>query len=128
MRKGFLKHQKHLERRSEKSPYLGLMIGINIIAWFAFLLMMILLHYARPELITGFQQLLELEHRDYWLRDLTHFIIGLQIFCLLCGAVLLWLKHQLARRRGDSVWLNVFFLLALSALSLMWTYSGLSAL
>jgi len=102
------------------------MLVLNLFGWFLFLLMMLGLHFARPEQLTGFQTMLGLEAREYWLRDLSYGLMVLQILCISSGVLLLWLKYNTARRRNDGLWLNVFFLLALSVGSLLWTFWGLN--
>ena len=121
-----MKGYKGPNRRQEHSKSFKFMLVLNLIGWFLFLLMMLVLHFARPELATGFQKMLGLEAREYWLRDLSYFLLILQSLCITSSAILLWFKYKKARRSADGVWLNIFFLLALSIGSLLWTLSGLA--
>lgn len=123
-----MKGYKGPDRRQKRSKSFTLMLIINLVGWVLFLLMMLGLHFARPELATGFQKMLGFEAREYWLRDLSYALIVLQLLCIVSSGILLWLKYNTARRRNDGLWLNVFFLLLLSIASLAWTYSGLRAL
>ena len=51
-------YEKLAERRSvdrAQTPFFRIMIGVNILAWISMVVVLVLFHYARPELITGLQ-------------------------------------------------------------------------
>ncbi|GAB3035816.1 hypothetical protein [Bowmanella dokdonensis] len=97
-----------------------LLVIFNILAWLLFVVAMLVFHYARPELETGFMQVLGVESREQWAMPLTGYLLILLLFCFCLSLAALFLRQKRARRIQDGPWLNLMILTCLSAGSLFW--------
>ena len=76
-------------------------------------------HYARPEFISGVQQFWGIEGRDYWESSLRIVLMVLLGICVFLSLLTLVLKRKRARRKFDSLGINLFLLTFIASLSLM---------
>lgn len=99
-----------------------IVVGLNVIAWVLLMGALILLHYARPEFITGLQNYWGIEGREIWSEDhVDNLLILLQI-CLLTTIITIVLRSKRNRRKSDRFGINVMILLIISIASLVTIY------
>ncbi|GAA0346192.1 hypothetical protein GCM10009092_08330 [Bowmanella denitrificans] len=97
-----------------------LLIALSLSAWALFVVAMLLFHYARPELQTGFMQALGMQSEQDWHRGLSGWLLLTLSCSVFFSIVALIIRKRRARRRQDGLWLNLIILALLSLLSLGW--------
>jgi uncharacterized membrane protein len=113
------------ERRSKnrKNDFLyQIVMGLNIVAWLLLIAALILLHYARPEFITGLQNYWGIEGREVWSEDHLSDLLSLLQICLFTTIVTIVLRSKRNRRKTDRFGVNVMILLVISIASLVTLY------
>ena len=103
-----------------RERFYRLLVIFNILAWLLFVVAMLVFHYARPELETGFMQMLGVDSRDDWSVPLTGYLLILLLICFCLSLAALVIRQKRARRLQDGPWLNLMILTCLSAGSLFW--------
>ncbi len=101
------------------------MVGLNIIAWMLLISALILLHYARPEFITGVQNYWGIEGRDVWSQSHVDGLLTLLQICLFTTIITIVLRSRRNRRKTDKFGVNVLILLIISVASLVTIYMAL---
>lgn len=96
------------------------LIAGSIVGWLLFVAAMLLFHYARPELQTGFMQALGINTEQGWHHSLTGWLLLTLVVTVLLSLVALLVRGRRSRRRNDGLWLNLMLLALLSASSLVW--------
>ncbi|MCV2885993.1 hypothetical protein OE749_14970 [Aestuariibacter sp. AA17] len=99
---------------------------LNICCWLVFLAALIVFHYARPELISGVQEYWGINGRDSWAQSLTLPLLMLLVFCLMLTSVVFVLRRKRNRRKRDFFGINLYFLLALVIIALLWITAQVS--
>ena len=99
-----------------------IVMGLNIIAWVLLIAALILLHYARPEFITGLQNYWGIEGREIWSEDHLGDLLALLQICLFTTIVTIVLRSKRNRRKTDRFGVNVMILLLISIASLVTLY------
>lgn len=97
-------------------------MGLNIIAWALLIAALILLHYARPEFITGLQNYWGIEGRENWSENHLGDLLTLLQICLFTTIVTIVLRSKRNRRKADRFGINVMILLIISIASLVTLY------
>lgn len=109
--------RRHIPKR-EDSVYQGILI-LNAIAWFTLVVALILFHYARPDMVYGFQQYWGIETDTSWSEGYLRALrITLQV-CLGLSVVSIVLRSRRTRRRYDRFGVNLFILSVLAVISLI---------
>jgi hypothetical protein len=114
-------HERRKSNRNNDRLY-QLVMGLNIIAWFLLIGALILLHYARPEFITGVQSYWGIEGREIWSEDHLGGLLTLLQICLFTTIVTIILRSRRNRRKTDRFGVNVMILLIISVTSLATLY------
>jgi len=99
-----------------------IVVGLNVVAWCLLVGALILLHYARPEFITGVQNYWGIEGRDVWSQDHLGGLLTLLQVCLFTTIVTIVLRSRRNRRKSDRFGVNVLILLVISVTSLVTLY------
>lgn len=109
--------------KNRKNDFLyQIVMGLNIIAWFLLIAALILLHYARPEFITGLQNYWGVEGREVWSEDHLDYLVTLLQICLFTTIATIVLRSKRNRRKTDRFGVNVMILLVISIASLVTLY------
>ena len=115
-------YEKLAERRSvdrAQTPFFRIMIGVNILAWISMVVVLVLFHYARPELITGLQEYWGIEGDTSWSEEhLSAMTIMLQV-CVVLSLISIVMRAKRNRRKTDSFGVNLFILFAIAVISLI---------
>ena len=98
------------------------MVGCNVIGWIVFVAAMMVFHYARPEFISGVQQFWGIEGREHWESSLSAVLVMLLSVCVFFSLATLILKRRRARRKFDSVGVNLILLTTIASVSLVGIY------
>ena len=94
-------------------------VALNVLAWLGLVGALIMFHFARPELITGFQEYLGVEGRDTWSEEHVDMLNYLLQSCLVLTLVSILISQKRSRRSEDSIGKNLFVLTAIVILSLL---------
>ena len=97
-------------------------VGLNVVAWALLIAALVLLHYARPEFITGVQNYWGIEGRDFWSEDHLSDLLSLLQICLFITIATIILRSRRNRRKTDRFGVNVMILLVISVTSLLTIY------
>lgn len=111
-----------LDRRQTKEiddTLFRVMISCNIIGWVVLVAALVVFHYARPEFISGVQQFWGIEGRDHWESSLRNVLMLLLAVCVMFSLTTLLLKRKRARRKFDSLGVNLVLLTIIASLSLV---------
>lgn len=119
MPKGY--EERRLKNRKNDFLY-QIVMGLNIVAWLLLIAALILLHYARPEFITGLQNYWGIEGREVWSEDHLDDLLTLLQICLFTTIVTIILRSKRNRRKTDRFGVNVMILLVISIASLVTLY------
>lgn len=104
--------------RKQDRVYRSILV-LNAIAWFTLVVALILFHYARPDLVYGFQQYWGMEENTSWSESYLNALrITLQV-CLGLSLVSIILRSRRTRRRNDRFGINLFILSILAVISLL---------
>ncbi|MDF2179923.1 hypothetical protein P2G88_16845 [Aliiglaciecola sp. CAU 1673] len=106
----------------EKDGLFRLLVMGSVAGWITFILAMLVFHFARPELGTGFARYLGIGQSSTWSESLTLYLLALLVLCLVFSLIALFIKSRRARRRHDGIWLNLMILLVISSASLVWVF------
>ncbi|MFT6269200.1 MAG: hypothetical protein ACJAVV_002024 [Alphaproteobacteria bacterium] len=115
--------RRKISRR--KDAFYQVVVGINILAWVLLTGSLILLHYARPEFITGVQNYWGIEGRDFWSTAHVGDLLTLLQICLFATVVTVVLRSRRNRRKTDRFGVNVLGLLVISTTSLVTLYMAI---
>lgn len=99
-----------------------IVVALNILAWGVLIAALVLLHYARPEFITGVQNYWGIEGREVWSQDKLDYLLATLQFCLLITVITVVLRSRRNRRKTDKFGVNVLILLIISLVSLVTIY------
>lgn len=113
--------ERRVKSRKKDALY-RVVVGLNILAWVVLIMAIILLHYARPDFITGVQNYWGIEGRETWSRELVNELLTLLQICLLVTIVTLVLRSRRNRRKTDRFGINIIILLVISITSLVTIY------
>jgi hypothetical protein len=111
-----------LDRRQKKDiddTLFRVMIACNVIGWIVFVAALMVFHYARPEFISGVQQFWGIEGRDHWESSLRNVLTILLGVCVIFSLMTLFLKRKRARRKFDSLGINLILLTTIASISLV---------
>lgn len=123
MPEGLPKSFKERRKISRKQDtFYQLVVGLNIVAWIFLIASLILLHYARPEFITGVQNYWGIEGREIWSKDHLDDLLSLLQICLFTTIATVILRSRRNRRKADRFGVNVLILLVISITSLVVLY------
>lgn len=95
---------------------------LAVMAWLVFLLALILVHYARPEMDTGLVRYFGLDLRDTWRPLLTQYLQAVLWLTALLSAISLTLNYLRSRRHSDHLHFNIVILLLSSISFLLYLY------
>ncbi len=118
--------QNNSERRKihrSQDTFYRLVVLLNITAWACLVAALLVLHYARPDFITGVQNYWGIEGRDFWSREHLDDLLTLLQICLVITLVAFTMHTRRNRRKSDSFGYNLIILLVISVLSLATIYS-----
>lgn len=114
-------HERRKLSRHKDKLY-QVMVGLNIIAWIFLVAAIFLLHYARPDFITGVQNYWGIEGREIWSEDHLGGLLALLQICLVITIVTIVLRSKRNRRKTDRFGVNILILLIISVTSLVTIY------
>lgn len=119
MPKGFVDRRK-ISRQHD--TFYRIVVGLNIVAWGLLIGALVLLHYARPEFITGVQNYWGIEGRDFWSQEHLADLLRLLQICLFITVFTIILRSRRNRRKTDRFGVNILILLTISIVSLVTIY------
>ncbi len=108
-------------RGDRKGPF-QLVAWCAGIGWMMFIVVLILIHYARPEVDYGILRYFDVQTRDHWLfepRNCALILLGLCSLCCVCGIIR-------ARKINKMMHLASLSLVALAFLSVSFTLAIVS--
>ncbi len=114
-------HERRKVSRRKDKLY-QVMVGFNIIAWVFLVAAIFLMHYARPEFITGVQNYWGIEGREIWSEDHLGGLLALLQICLVITIITIVLRSKRNRRKTDKFGVNILILLIISVTSLVTIY------
>jgi hypothetical protein len=114
-------HERRKKNRKHDTFY-RIVVGLNMIAWGFLIGSLILLHYARPEFITGVQNYWGIEGREFWSKDHLDDLLVLLQLCLFTTIFTVILRSRRNRRKHDKFGVNILMLLVISVTSLVTLY------
>lgn len=97
-------------------------VALNICAWAILIAAIVLLHYARPDFITGLQNYWGIEGREVWSEGHLDKLLDLLQICLFTTIVTIVLRSRRNRRKTDRFGINIMILLVISITSLVTLY------
>lgn len=112
-----------MERRQlppEQDWLFRILVAGSVLGWILFVAAMLLFHYARPELQTGFMQALGFSTEQDWHHSLTAWLVVTLFLTVLLSLIALVIRRRRTRRRSDGLWLNLVILTILSLACLVW--------
>ena len=107
--------------RKQDTFYQVVMI-INLLAWALLAASLVLLHYARPDFITGVQNYWGVEGRTIWSQSHVGHLLTLLQICLFITIITIVLRSRRNRRKSDRFGVNILILLVISIVSLVTLY------
>lgn len=107
------------ERRSKSPMRQNVLHALSIIAWFFFLLALIMFHYARPELEYGIIRYFGLSHRDHWLMTPRNLLILFLILTGIISSISIIMRQRYNRRSDDTIAVNQISLLVICIICLL---------
>lgn len=110
------------ERRSGPDLLCRAFAWLAIIAWFLFVLALVVAHYARPEMDTGLVRYWGIDIRTDWRPKLTLYLQYMLWATAALSGVSLLLNYLRSRRRNDHLHLNIILLLLSCAGFLLYLY------
>jgi len=110
------------KKERKKDLLYRIVVALNILAWLFLIGALILLHYARPEFITGVQNYWGIEGREFWLEDKLSSLLTVLQTCLIITIVTIILRSRRNRRKTDRFGINILILLIISIVSLVTIY------
>lgn len=118
-----------IDRRStpiEKDHFYRIMIGVNILVWLVFVAAMLVLHYARPDFITGLQRFWGIPGREAWLSSLQIWLLALLGVCIALSLIVIYMQFKRTRRKNETLGINAVVLSLIATSALVWIYWELS--
>ncbi|MDN4503288.1 hypothetical protein QX776_12830 [Alteromonadaceae bacterium BrNp21-10] len=112
-------YHKISERRFGHDIFYRLMVALNVASWSIFIAAMAVFHLARPEMETGVSRYLNIEIRTDWDHSLLSLLFMLLVSCVGLTLAMLIIRSRRARRKTDSMWMNMFILIATAGASLL---------
>ena len=97
-------------------------VALNMLAWAILIGALIVLHYARPEFISGVQTYWGIDGRDFWSKEHLSDLLTLLQVCLFITIATIVLRSRRNRRKTDRFGVNVLILLVISVTSLVTIY------
>ena len=119
MRKFTNKYHNLEERRQGQDIFYRLMVALNAVAWVIFLAALTVFHFARPEMETGVSRYFDVDIRNEWDHSLLNLLFMLLVACVGLTLIMLMIRSRRARRKTDSLWGNMFVLIAIAGVSLL---------
>ena len=117
-----VKAERRKKHRSRDFLYRAT-VALNLVAWIMLLIALIVLHYARPEFVSGVQTYWGIDGRDFWLDDKLEWLLILLETCLLLSFFTLIIRARRNRRKADQLGINLLVLLLISLISLSTVYT-----
>jgi hypothetical protein len=119
---GSIKGKDRRKKSRQNDTLYRCVVGLNVIAWFLLIASLILLHYARPEFVTGLQNYWGIDGRDFWSQDHLADLLTLLQICLFTTIITIVLRSRRNRRKTDRFGVNIMILLVISITSLVTLY------
>lgn len=102
------------DRRQGPDLVRQLFAWLAVLAWVLFILALLLVHYARPEMDTGLVRYWDIEIRGDWHPALTNWLQAMLYGTALLSAISLVLNRLRLRRKDDRLHFNLVILLLAS--------------
>jgi uncharacterized membrane protein len=94
-------------------------IAINVMAWLALIVALVVFHFARPDQIVGLQTYLGLERKESWSEHQVELLNYLLQSCLVMTLISIGLNQRRSRRQGDHFGINLIILGIIILISLL---------
>ena len=107
------------KKSREKDTYYQVVITLNSLVWLALVVCLLLLHFARPEMVSGVQQFWGIDGRTSWSPEYMNALIRLLQVCLGASLITMFLRSRRSRRKEDNYGVNLFILAGISTVSLV---------
>lgn len=98
----------------------------NVISWVLFVSGLVVLHYARPERITGLQRYWGVTGREEWDAALLPWLYGLFALCLLFSVSMLFLHKRRSRRENEKWASSLIILIVIASAFVAWVYQAVA--
>ncbi|WP_156824294.1 hypothetical protein [Salinimonas chungwhensis] len=92
---------------------------INVLAWSMLLAAFVVLHFARPDFISGVQRFWGIPGNTNWSQEHVTTLFMLVKACLILTLSTMLLKIRRNRRRSDNYGINLYLLVILGLVSLL---------
>lgn len=107
------------ERRSKSPIRTNVLHALSVIAWFFFLLALIMFHYARPELEYGIVRYFGLPYREHWLMTPRNLLILFLMLTGIMSSISIIMRQRYSRRADDSIGVNQISLFIMCSICLL---------
>lgn len=98
----------------------------NILSWILFVSGLVVLHYARPERISGVQRYWGVTGREEWNAALLPWLYGLFSLCILFSIIMLLLRKYRSRRQNEKWASGLLFLIVIASAFVAWVYQAVA--
>ena len=115
-----VKERRKINRKQD--TFYQVVMIMNLLAWGLLAASLVLLHYARPDFISGVQSYWGIEGRTIWSKDHVGNLLTLLQICLFFTIITIVLRSRRNRRKSDGFGVNIVILLVILVVSLVTLY------
>jgi hypothetical protein len=110
------------DRRSvprSETVFFKIMLALNVLGWSSLVVVLVLFHFARPELISGVQEYWGIKGRDAWVPEYVSAMRVILQICLSVSLISIVMRARRSRRQGDNLGVNLIILIVIATISLI---------
>jgi uncharacterized membrane protein len=113
------KLEPKIDRRKSTDFWTYLLSSLTLISWLLFLFALVMSYYAAPDKDYGVLRYYDVEIRQFWLTPLTGYLYIMLWLSALGSYLALMTDKYRSRRRGDNPHFNLWFLLSINLIWLV---------